>query len=50
MIQAPELIGAWFCDLPPGTTKGMSMLKRLCAAIGLAAIAISLSHLSLYGA
>lgn len=49
MSQVP-VGGAWFLELAPETTEGMSMLKRLCAAIGLAAFAISGSPLNLYGA
>lgn len=39
-----------FVDLTPGMTEGMNMVKRLCAAIGLVAIAILMSPRLLYGA
>ena len=46
----PGIVGASFVDFPPGMTEGMSMIKRVCAAIGLVTIAMLSIPLSLYGA
>jgi hypothetical protein len=46
----PGIVGERFVDLPPGKTEGMSMMKSVCAAIGLATIAMLSIPLSLYGA